>query len=79
MKREKEQLKQGNGERRKTKKITIQEQTMPTKKDILKQRKKCLPANRERMHQLSDASEAKQFWRKIWKRRYQNRKAEEIK
>ena len=66
-------------ERRKTKNIPRQDRTIQTKRDILKQRKKILPASRGKMHgdiPITDEKGVKQFWAKIWKRREHHRKVE---
>ena len=65
---------EGSGERRKTKNIPRQDQTIQTKQDVPKQRKKILSTCKgENAYQQPDDKKAKQLWDKIWKQREHNR------
>ena len=64
-------------ERRKTKKIPRQDQTIETKQDVPKQRKKFYQQLRRewaKPYQQPDTREARRFWSKIWERKDHNKK-----
>ena len=71
---------ESTGDRTKIKKIR-QSKTIQTKQDIPKQRKKFyqqVVGDGTKTYQQPDTKEAKQFWRKIWQPREDNKKAEWI-